>query len=50
MQVPELLKDDVGKGEMADLAEYVLGDGTMDEDVRADVGWKMYTLRLSTTR
>ena len=50
MQVPELLKDDVGKKEMADLAEYVLGDGTMDEDVRAEVERKMYTPRLSATK
>ena len=50
MQVPELLVDDVGKKEMADLSEYVLGDGTMDEDVRAAVELKMYTPRLSATK
>ncbi|KAM0798077.1 hypothetical protein BDR22DRAFT_860406 [Usnea florida] len=50
MQVPELLGDAVGQKEMADLAEYVLGDGTMDEDVRADVERKMYTPRLSATK
>ena len=50
MQVPELLKDDVGMKEMADLAEYVLGDGTMNEDVRRDMERKMYTPRLSMTK
>ena len=50
MQVPKLLEDDVGKKEMADLAECVLGDGPMDEDVRAGVERKMYTPRLSTTK
>ena len=50
MEVPELLGDAMGKKEMADLAEYVLGDGTMDEDVRADVERKMYTPRLSATK
>ena len=50
MQVPELLGDAVGKKEMVDLAECVLGDGNMDEDVRADVERKMYTPRLSATK
>ena len=50
MQVPEVLEDDVGKKEMADLSEYVLGDGNMDEDVRAAVESKMYTPRLSATK
>ena len=50
MQVPEVLEDDVGKTEMADLSEYVLGDGNMDEDVRAAVESKMYTPRLSATK
>ena len=50
MQVPELLEDEVGKTEMADLSEYVLGDGNMDEDVRAAVESKMYTPRLSATK
>ena len=50
MQVPVLLGDAVGRKEMVDLAQYVLGDGNMDEDVRADVERKMYTPRLSATK
>ena len=50
MNVPVLLDDDVGKKEMTDLAEFVLGDGPMDEDVRADVERKMYTPRLGATK
>ena len=50
MQVPVLLGDAVGEKEMVDLAAHVLGDGTMDEDVMADVERKMYTPRPNTTK
>lgn len=49
-QFPGLLGEEVGEREMADLWEYVLGDGTLGEDVRAGVELKMFTPQLCTSK